>query len=918
MAIAGGLVGRDAELAALRDFVAGAGAGCLVLEGAAGVGKSALLQAAVASARDRGTTVLACRPASEETRFDFSGLADLFADVPESVLADLPAPQSRALEAALLLSDWAPGADARAVSTGTLSVVRALAGKFGPLVIALDDVQWLDSASAGVLTFALRRLRAEPVRVLVTRRVPGSIPSMVERVMGPTVLAVAPMSFADIGRLLQSRLGVTFSRATSRRIYERSGGNPLFALELARVVTDRGGRVDAADDLPLPAAVESALAERLASLAPAVRRALLAAELAGTASAAELGQAVDADSIEEAVAAGVVVADGRIRPSHPLIGAAARSAATPQELRELHSAMAGAAGDAERAARHLALARRQPDERTAAIVASAAGQASRRGAAASAAELGEYALRLTPPDARTWPERLLTSAEYSQAAGELVRVRELLQGAVDRLPDAAARTRALLMLTAADADVGAETALTPSLVRALAESEGDPSLRSLVLQRLALHAALAVIADLPRAAAWAREAVTLAADAGDPAVERSALARLMWVRHLRGQDSDAELDRYRGLTGGTPELVQDSADRAQAVRALWRGELATSRAALRALLSLAEERGEAESYFSCRVQLCEVELRAGRWDAVQSLLDEWAVEQEEPAGNSASYVRFCAQIAAGRGRVADTKRLAAEAIALATQAGTHWHRLEALRALGMAESLAGEHTAAAGHLAQVWRHTREQGVDDPGVFPVAPELVEALAGAGDVAGAREVTAAIEAFAALPSSRGHPWALAAAGRCRGLVLLAERADAAAAQALEAAAGRFAKLDMPFDAARTLIMAGVAKRRLKRLRDGRDTLLTATGILGELGSDGWAARAAAELDRFGGRRTAAGLTPTEERVAGLVAAGLSNKQVARELVVSVSAVERHLTRIYEKLGVRSRAELVRRRAGEESAR
>ncbi len=283
MAIAGGLIGRDAELAALHDFVAGAGAGCLVLEGAAGVGKSALFEAAVATARDRQTTVLGCRPASEESRFDFSGLADLFAGLPGTVFAELPSPQSRALEAAMLLGDGAEDADVRAVSAATLSVVRALVHGGGPLVIAIDDVQWLDWASAGALMFALRRLRTEPVRVLVTRRVPGTRPSVVERVMGPTVLSVAPMSFAAIGRLLKSRLGVTFSRATGKRIYERSGGNPLFALELARVVTAHGGRVDAADDLPLPAAREAALAERLDTLTPPVRRALLVAELVGMA-----------------------------------------------------------------------------------------------------------------------------------------------------------------------------------------------------------------------------------------------------------------------------------------------------------------------------------------------------------------------------------------------------------------------------------------------------------------------------------------------------------------------------------------------------------------------------------------------------------------------------------------------------------
>ena len=914
MDIAPGIVGRGAELAALQAFVAdaNAGVGCLVLEGPPGVGKSSLWEAAVASARERGITVLSCRPSSEEARFDFSGVADLFGDVPHSVLAGLPVPQARALEAALLLGDGTGTADVRAVSVGTLSVVRTLVAGGGALLIALDDVQWLDSASAGALTFALRRLRAEPVRVLATRRAPGTSATAVERVMRPTVLPVAPMSFADIGRLLQSRLGVTFSRATTRRIYERSAGNPLFALELARVVTERGGRVDAADDLPLPAAVEAALVERLGKLTPPVRRALLVAELAGSAAAIELGYVVDAESVDEAVTAGVIsVAEGRIRPSHPLLGAAAVAAAQPAELRDLHKAMARAALDAEHAARHLALARRHPDEVTAAVVASAAEQASRRGAAVSAAELGEYALRLTPRGGPAWAERLLAAARCSLVAGQLGRVRELLDGSVDGLPTAASRARALIMLADADADAGSQTAETPCLVRALAEAEGNPRLRSQVYQRLTMHGAIAQVTYIGKALEWAQQAVKLAAAAGDTAGERTALTRLMWTRHMRAESSDAELARYRMLTDVTaPDLVQLSAERGLAVRGIWRGELADSRASVNTMLALAEARGEAESYFIFRVHLCELEVRAGRWQVVRALLDEWAVEQEEPVGSSASHVRLSAQLAAGLGRVEEAKRLAGEAISLALKAGTHWHRLEGLRALGMAESLNGEYAAAAGHLAQVWEHTQVHGVIDPGVFPVAPELVEALAAGGDVDGARAVTEEIEAFA---GRHDHPWASAAATRGRGLLLLAERHDEEAAEALRAAAEQFSKLDMRFDAARTLITLGVTRRRLKRLRAGREALQTAIDIFAELGSDGWAARARAELDRFGGRRTADGLTPTEERVAELVAGGLSNKQVAHELVVSVSAVERHLTRIYEKLGVRSRGELIRRRAG-----
>ncbi|MGH2859101.1 MAG: helix-turn-helix transcriptional regulator, partial [Solirubrobacteraceae bacterium] len=242
--------------------------------------------------------------------------------------------------------------------------------------------------------------------------------------------------------------------------------------------------------------------------------------------------------------------------------------------------------------------------------------------------------------------------------------------------------------------------------------------------------------------------------------------------------------------------------------------------------------------------------------------------------------------------------------------GAAWQELEALRALGIAALLAGEPEAATVSLREVWERTGEAGVADPGAFPVAPDLVAALSAAGAVAEARRVA---ERLAALAESQDHPWGRAAAARARGLILIAEGDAAAAAEALADARGRFEALEMRFAAARCELSLGTALRRLRRLREARDALAHAAARFDRLGSPGWAALARAETARVGGRRSAGGsLTPTEARVAELVGHGLANKQVAAELVVTVGAVEAHLTRIFAKLGVRSRTELARRLA------
>jgi DNA-binding CsgD family transcriptional regulator len=274
------------------------------------------------------------------------------------------------------------------------------------------------------------------------------------------------------------------------------------------------------------------------------------------------------------------------------------------------------------------------------------------------------------------------------------------------------------------------------------------------------------------------------------------------------------------------------------------------------------------------------------------------------------YERCRALLAAGRGDPAEAERLATEAITRAEAMGVQFDWLEALRARGIAALLAHEPGRACESLQAVWDHTKRQGVDEPGAFPAAPDLVEALV---EVREQEQAKLVIDRLRRLAEEQRHPWGLATATRCAGLVRLAAgRYDEQAAAALLEATGDYGRLGLRFDRARTLLSLGRAARRLKKWGDARPALEQAVAAFDDLGSAGWADEARAELSRVSARkpRAAGGLTPTEERVAALAVEGLSNKEIAATLFVTVHTVEVHLSHAYAKLGVHSRGQLARR--------
>jgi len=901
------LPGRGAELGKVEGFLGPGPAGrVLVVCGEPGIGKSTLWEAGADLARSRGFAAWCARASEAEAQLSFAGLADLVEAAGAGVLAGLPVPQRRALEVAVRRAEpeGAPP-EPLAIAAGLLGALRVAAGS-GPVLVAVDDLPWLDGASAGAVVFAARRLAGEDVRFLVSRR--GERPTELETVLEPAGvvrLELGPLSFGAISGLLAGRLGRTLPRRVARQVFEVSHGNPLFALELGRAVLEYGVP-EVGGALPVPAVLGELFGARVAALPPGVRRGLLAVALSAGLTGQELVAVTGPLVVEDAQAAGVLVVDGaRVRAAHPLLGAAAAGQAAAAQRRDLHLALGAVVGDPVLRARHRALAAAGPDAALAAEVAAAAATAAARGAVADAAELAGQAVRLTAAGDREYDGRLLALARYLIDAGEHARATGLLAGRVGALPAGPARAAAYLLLgEGADSLAGVEE----HLARAIADSATDPGLRGQALARRAMLQVTVRARRIAEAELMAGQALAAARSAG-PDAERRALVALALARVLRGRGVEDLLERSAALPPGTASLYDSSVDGPAGVRLAFRGELAAAREVFAGLLAAAGQRGEARSGAVFTQQLCEVELRAGdTFAAARALqeLDQWAALD----WMTGSRVWVQAVLAAVRGDAGRASALAAEVLQASGPNPDEWEwdRLEALRVAGLAALLTRDPEQAVTSLAAVWEHMEREGVEDPGAFPVATDLAEALAETGQFEAAAQVIARL---AGLAAAQQHPWGLATADRAAAVVTLAGGYDETAAAQLAGAAAAYRALGLGFDAARALLILGRARRRSKKWAAARDCLERARAGFERLGCPGWAQAAAAELDRVSGRRAApgGGLTPTEQRVADLVASGLSNRQVAEQLYLSVYTVEAHLSRVYAKLGIRSRTQLAR---------
>jgi hypothetical protein len=481
MTCASEVIGREREQAVLTAFAEGLGDGpaAVVLAGDAGMGKTTLWQVAAASARARGYRVLVTRPSAADARLGFTGLGDLLADVVGEILDELPAPQADALRVALLLERAGrTPIDQRVVAVSVLSSLRVLAAT-RPLVVAVDDVQWLDAPTAAVLAFVWRRLRVEPVGLLLAHRASEPAAALGD-VEGVRRIAVGPLGMDDVHQLLARRLGLIFPRPTLKRLCAVSGGNPFFALELGPAFDRYRAEIAAGARAPVPERLLDVVADRIEALPAATREAAAAAaalsEPTPTLVAAVAGEA----SLGPAFASRVFELDGRrLRFSHPLLASAAYDALDPFARRALHGRLATIVPGEDEAARHLALASEEPDAAVAHALERAADHALRRGASAAAAELCEQALHLTPADALgDRHRRRIHAARHHWTAGDTAPARALLEEAVSGAPSPAARAEALTQLGWLCAFQGDQPRAADLARRALAEAGADMSTRA--------------------------------------------------------------------------------------------------------------------------------------------------------------------------------------------------------------------------------------------------------------------------------------------------------------------------------------------------------------------------------------------------------------------------------------------------------
>jgi DNA-binding CsgD family transcriptional regulator len=907
-----GIVGRERELALLWElFGPDRGPIALAITGGAGLGKTTLWQAAVDLARSRGMRVLSTRPSGAEARLSFAALVDLFDGVGREALAALPAPQLHAVEVAILRADpTGVRPDRSAISVAFLNALRALAAR-ERLLVAVDDVQWLDRPSAEVLAFAARRLGSEGVGFVLARRAGRTTPPL-ERALesrGLQRLEAVPLTLGAIRHLLSTRVGLALPRHVIRRVFEAAAGNPLFALELGRVLA-QGGLPEIGEDMRVPDAVEDLLGTHVDGLSPGVRRLLLAVAVSAEPRLSELALVAAPATIDEALDESVVVVQGdRVRAAHPLLAAAVRERARASERRDVHLALAAAVEDGELRARHLALATTSPDAELAPAVAEAAAAAGARGAVRDAVVLAEHALRLTPAGDALRAERVLALAAYLTVAGEPRRVNKLLAPELSSLAPGPERARAELLL--ADAETASPHEFVRHVEAALAESGGDASLRARALAELSGITTATSVQRIEEAEGWALEALEAAPAAG-PEVERQALIALAWARSLRGRPIDDLLERFHAASDAAFHIV-DSVDRVHACRLAWRGEMCAARDAFGRLLELAEERGEAWSSAVLSLNLCDVAIRSGDLVTARRLVEESRESADRELVPAAFYDRSHASFAVARGLADEAERAAAAAVAAAEAAGEGWQLLQAMRYRGIAALLAHEPGRAVENLGVVWEHTQREGVEEPGAFAVAPDLVEALV---ELGGLEEAVAVLTRLEDLAERQEHPWGLATARRCRGVLGLAgDRYEDGAAAALAGAADDYGRLGLRLERGRALLSLGRAHRRLKKWGGARRSLEAALAAFDEIEAPGWAAEATSELARVSARRPqpSGELTPAERRVAELATQGLSNKEIARTLFVTVSTVEAHLSHAYAKLGVRSRTQLAARLLG-----
>ncbi|MFC8240406.1 ATP-binding protein [Streptomyces chartreusis] len=918
------VIGREELFTAARDQLARGGS--VLLHGPAGIGKSTVLRALAGECGATARTVLRCSPTESESHLPFLALADLLGLVLDEVSDRLPAAQLTALEAALTgRGESTLQRDGLALRLAVLSALRALADT-GPVLVVADDLQWLDPASAELLGFAARRLGDTPVRMLFAVRTDGEEYDRHLRASPPDTLAVrlGPLSRAQMSTLLENRGYTGLPRSTVRDIHRTSGGNALFALELGRALAENATPPRPGEPLPVPTSLRALVLNRLEMLSDQARRTLLVAS-AGARPTLALLHAAGRDDAEaetaQAAELGLLATEPEgpaVRFAHPMISAALYAEAPAQERRAAHAALSTAASDPIERARHLALATTGTDPEVAARLAEAAALARDRGAPSVAAQLSLLAARHTPADGTPSPDALrLAATEDAITAGELDLARDIAREVLARTAVPAERVRAWIAVI--ETAGHAMTEVDSIFPHALADAGEDPKLLALVHYQLTWRALL-VEGDFDEAREEAGYAAELAARAGDRYTELLSLALKAQIETLMGHP-DAPATIRRALEEPQDPRVACHHNGAGYSRFRWlimSDQLPEARAAVTALLREVRRHGWVESEVHFLRGVAETELHSGHCGRALDLAREsLRLARDTGIGEVASAVLTSLAEAAG-GEVERALTLAREAMEHAEEDGDQMYVSRALAALGHAQLVAGDTEAAVRSLRRVREVEQGLGITDPARGRWHGDLAEALVRSGEIAEAQDV---IDVTREQALRLDRESVLAVLDRAQALVRAARGDRDAAVAQLTSAQDRLGKLGYGLEEAR----AAFALAQLRSGASGPTSYDEPARLFRRCRALPWLRRveaaaavgavepAPAPVVAPDGLDGLDGLASMERQVAALVMEGATNREIAARLFISVKTVEATLTRVYRKLGIRSRVDIVRLAAG-----
>jgi DNA-binding CsgD family transcriptional regulator len=908
------IVGRGAECELLDRLVREAREGLsntLVLSGEAGIGKTALLDYAISQAD--GAPALRCRGVEWESELPFSGLVELLRPL-QSSIAELPDPQRAALAAVLALAP--PVATERfAAYVATLSLL-AHAGRQGPLLVFVDDAHWLDSSSAEALAFVAKRLQAEGILLLIASR--DEVPPPFSGAGFPEL--VIDGLEADAAEEVLRRHHPNLDPASARAVLEASSGNPLALRELPMFL-ERPGVPSEVEPLRTGPVIEEAFLRRVHELPDETQRALVVASAGGSdatetvlSALAHLGIAREA--LDPAVENGLFRLDaGHVVFEHPLVRSAVYSSASRHAQRAAHLALAEAsAPDAlDQRAWHRAAAMEAADESVAADLEAAGRRARERNAHGPAAIAFERAARMTPDKARC-SRRLYDAGVSAASVGQGDHALGLLGETVDLAVDARLRADAQHLRGRLLVSKGAEGAGDLLLREGWRIAEHD-QVRGTLMVAESIGAHLSAF-DLRRAREVAEE-VERIGRSGDGLADLMVEIALGFARAHSGESAEAR----RLALSAAAALHQNAELWVDARACVYVGQLLCAveeydraRSLLSRFVADARATSALPALAYCLTAIGVVETRSGRWLAASSALQE-AVELAALAGSvgdEAWALVTLARLEAAQGSDEACRDHAEEALEIARGLGLASHQFQSLSALGLLELGAGKPDEAITHLREGVRLLEERGSGDADCQPyLTPDLIEAYVRAGEIP---KAAAAVERYEAQVERTGVASARAAALRCRGILVDGAELDDVFGRAL--AAHDESPGPNPFEQARTRYCFGERLRRDKRRGEAERELEAALDTFERLGARAWAERTRIELALAGRRRRKprpdsfeSSLTPQELRVALLVATGATNREVASQLFLSVKTIENHLSRVFEKVGVRSRAELAR---------